>query len=223
MSSLEVRGVVLPMLTVGWPAMDFLNSRAGWGEPVPKEYLTSYRHLAVFAGHLGLLGPHAVAALEIRDSAAVLRRALRLRDAVYALITSDQLTAWPVVQREVELAAPLVRLAPGRPATLAVTGESDSLALPLHAIAWSVGQLVSSPQFAQARACAGRNCGWVYFDPRGNRRWCTMAICGNRNKARRFAARQAAGQTGRRPAASQDAGRASTGGPRGGDISATAR
>ena len=31
-------------------------------------------------------------------------------------------------------------------------------------------------------------CGWVYLDtsPRHNRRWCSAAGCGNRNRARRF-------------------------------------
>lgn len=193
MSSLEVRGVVLPEITVGEPAMDFLNSRAGWGEPTPKEYLKSYRHLAVFAGHLGLLDEGTVAAVEGRAGPSVLRRALDLRDALYDLITNPSAPPWAVVQREVRLAAPFVRLMPGRPATLAVAADELVPPLPLHAIAWSVGQLVASARFAQARACAGSGCGWVYFDPRGNRRWCTMAICGNREKARVYAARRRAG------------------------------
>jgi predicted RNA-binding Zn ribbon-like protein len=36
--------------------------------------------------------------------------------------------------------------------------------------------------------CEDDACGWVYLDtsPRHNRRWCSAAGCGNRNRARRF-------------------------------------
>jgi predicted RNA-binding Zn ribbon-like protein len=33
------------------------------------------------------------------------------------------------------------------------------------------------------------DCGWVFADPSGRRRWCSMAWCGNRSKVRRHAAR----------------------------------
>jgi len=38
--------------------------------------------------------------------------------------------------------------------------------------------------------CASEACGWVFLDPTHRRRWCIMAVCGNRAKARRFADRQ---------------------------------
>lgn len=41
------------------------------------------------------------------------------------------------------------------------------------------------PQMKQIRICA--NCGWLFLDRsrNGSRIWCDMAVCGNRNKARR--------------------------------------
>jgi predicted RNA-binding Zn ribbon-like protein len=33
------------------------------------------------------------------------------------------------------------------------------------------------------------SCGWLFLDPRGRRRWCSMATCGNRAKVRAHAAR----------------------------------
>jgi predicted RNA-binding Zn ribbon-like protein len=44
------------------------------------------------------------------------------------------------------------------------------------------------------RICANDMCAWVFFDESrpGNRRWCDMATCGNRAKARRHRARQKA-------------------------------
>jgi predicted RNA-binding Zn ribbon-like protein len=41
------------------------------------------------------------------------------------------------------------------------------------------------------RACANEGCRWVFYDetPTGRRRWCDMAVCGNRAKAARHRAR----------------------------------
>src|SRR6478736_4345946 len=38
-------------------------------------------------------------------------------------------------------------------------------------------------------ACPGNDCGWLFLDPRNRRRWCSMAVCGNRAKARAHARR----------------------------------
>lgn len=36
------------------------------------------------------------------------------------------------------------------------------------------------------KACPGRNCGWVFFDHsrNGSSRWCSMKVCGDREKSR---------------------------------------
>ena len=58
----------------------------------------------------------------------------------------------------------------------------------------SVLGLLTSPEVAALHQCEDAACGWVYLDtsPRRNRRWCVAADCGNRNRARRFYARQKA-------------------------------
>lgn len=51
--------------------------------------------------------------------------------------------------------------------------------------------LISAPR-GLVRQCEDANCGWLFLD-RSNarkRRWCSMADCGNRNKARNFYRRQ---------------------------------
>ena len=54
--------------------------------------------------------------------------------------------------------------------------------------------LLTSPQLGLLHQCEDVACGWVYLDtsPRRNRRWCVAEDCGNRNRARRFYARQKA-------------------------------
>jgi predicted RNA-binding Zn ribbon-like protein len=37
----------------------------------------------------------------------------------------------------------------------------------------------------RVRICPGRNCGWLFLDTSGRRRWCSMDVCGSRAKMRR--------------------------------------
>ena len=63
-------------------------------------------------------------------------------------------------------------------------GNFDFLLYPVLTAA--VDLLVSSSH-GLVRECAGEGCGWLFLDRSnaGKRRWCSMADCGNRNKARR--------------------------------------
>jgi predicted RNA-binding Zn ribbon-like protein len=62
-------------------------------------------------------------------------------------------------------------------------------------VARAAGELLTSPEPRVVRACPGRGCGWLFLDRRGRRRWCDMAVCGNRAKARRHAARGSSRRT----------------------------
>ena len=66
-------------------------------------------------------------------------------------------------------------------------------ALTLLALAWS--DLVTSGDAARLKRCAEHTCGWVFWDTSKNRsrRWCSMRVCGNRNKSRSYASRRRAG------------------------------
>ena len=52
----------------------------------------------------------------------------------------------------------------------------------------AVDLLVSKNDLERVKQCEGDSCGWLFFDTSRNRsrRWCSMADCGNRAKARRF-------------------------------------
>ncbi|PZS34823.1 MAG: hypothetical protein DLM61_02955 [Pseudonocardiales bacterium] len=63
----------------------------------------------------------------------------------------------------------------------------DHLEAPVLAAATAVEDLLCSPLSRVVAVCAGRGCGWLFADPRRRRRWCDMAVCGNRAKARRYA------------------------------------
>jgi predicted RNA-binding Zn ribbon-like protein len=189
--SYEVDGLTLPVQLGGHPALDFCNTAAGWGEPERKEYLASYRHLVVWAREAGLVGADAAGRLSGGDGAGVLERALRLREALYAVcVGSSDDADWDVVASEVERAAATARFSAPGTWTLPETEEQ-----PLLAVARAAGDLLASSEPQVVRACPGRGCGWLFLDRRGRRRWCDMRVCGNRAKARRHAARESSRRT----------------------------
>jgi predicted RNA-binding Zn ribbon-like protein len=178
-------GLLLPAFVAGHPVLDFCNTRAGWGEPEPREYLTSYDHLVVWAREAGFLEPGVATRLRRADGGdEVLARALELRGAIYAACTAADDGAWDVVAAEAQRAAGAARLTRGAGW---VIPEEVGAELPLLEVARAAGTLLSSDDLTKVGRCPGHGCGWLFVDPRGRRRWCVMAVCGNREKARRHA------------------------------------
>lgn len=61
------------------------------------------------------------------------------------------------------------------------------------AVAADAMALLADPaRLARLHRCPGRDCGWVFLDTSGRRRWCSMATCGSREKMRRMYARRRA-------------------------------
>jgi len=60
----------------------------------------------------------------------------------------------------------------------------------------AVRESTGSGLWLRLKTCRDPNCGWVFFDRSRNRSgvWCEMAVCGNREKARRYKARRRAGR-----------------------------
>jgi predicted RNA-binding Zn ribbon-like protein len=180
-----VDGLLLPLAVADEPVLDFCNTRAGWDEPEPREYLTSYDHLVVWAREAGLVEP--AVARRLRRAGGgdkALARALELRSAIYDACTEGTDDAWAVVAAEAHRAATAARLTRGAGW---VIPEDAGAALPVLEIARAAGSLLSSPDLTDVGRCPGHACGWLFKDPRGRRRWCVMAVCGNREKARRHA------------------------------------
>jgi len=63
----------------------------------------------------------------------------------------------------------------------------------LYPVLTAATDLLTSVSRGLVRQCEDAGCGWLFLD-RSNarqRRWCSMADCGNRNKARKYYRRQA--------------------------------
>ncbi|MBD0339244.1 MAG: CGNR zinc finger domain-containing protein [Thermoleophilia bacterium] len=176
----SIEGAVLPVRVAGDVALDFCNTLAGWDEDDPKEYLSGYRELVLWAREAGLVDADQAARLADREPGAVLARARRLRAALRSAVVGDG--DWELVAAEAERAAASARLTPAGWRL----PERDEL--PVLAVARAAADFLLS-EHPPVRACPGRQCGWLFLDPRGRRRWCSMATCGNRAKQRRYAER----------------------------------
>jgi predicted RNA-binding Zn ribbon-like protein len=200
-----VDGLVLPVPFAGHPALDFCNTLAGWNSAEQHEYLVSYEHLVVWAHTTGLLDAESAARLRAsagRDPGAAAReleRARSLRRALYtACVDPSGREAWETVARQVRTAAAHAVLSreevPGRRWSISA---GTGLARPVLELAREAGDLLATTDLGHVRACPGTGCGWLFVDPGGRRRWCTMAVCGNRAKVRRHAQRARASRPGR--------------------------
>jgi predicted RNA-binding Zn ribbon-like protein len=172
---------------------------------VVRDKLAGYGDLVAWALHAGLLGPGdarallALARRRPREARSVLRRAERLREALYrvlrALMDGGRPAAADLALVNAELAAVRARdrLRAGdkglewRPP--AVGSALDSV---LGPVARAASALLTSGELGRLRQCGGGGCGWLFLDRSRNRsrQWCTMEDCGNVSKVRRFRQRQ---------------------------------
>lgn len=134
--------------------------------------------------------------LRLKFSAEDLAEALEfreaLRDVCQAHAGVDTPAASGVVLDRLLTQAPL-RLVLGVDGSAAVQpaeGLSGLDAL-VARMAADIAASVVDGTWPRLKACAADSCRWVYYDrsPAGRSRWCTMALCGSRNKMRQYRAR----------------------------------
>ncbi len=64
----------------------------------------------------------------------------------------------------------------------------DEAQFPVWILAQKAADLLTSDAAGRVRGCDSPTCRWLFVDTskNGKRRWCSMELCGNRMKARRF-------------------------------------
>ncbi|MFD4124946.1 CGNR zinc finger domain-containing protein [Streptomyces globisporus] len=45
-------------------------------------------------------------------------------------------------------------------------------------MAQRAADLLADPRRLTVRACPGKDCGWLFLDTAGRRRWCGLGVCG---------------------------------------------
>lgn len=196
MTSRLVDGRYVPDAVAGHPALELCNTRAGWGTRSPKEYLVDFTALAVWARETQLItSPEArlmkgAAAAAPTRARATVRRAIELREALYAALTAPRPNSLEEVRRFVVRA---VERSAYRPCGAAlVLDGGGGLGAIVDRAALQAHRLLEQYGADAVGRCGGEACGWLFLDPAHRRRWCTMAVCGNRAKARRYADRRRA-------------------------------
>ena len=199
-------------LTGGRPCLDFVNTIDWRLDPEWRhDLLGDYSDLLAFAHRLRLINDpeeRSLAGLARKKPEAASRafaQARAFRDALITII--DDIAGTP--------SSP-ARGAP-RPAALTLFEAALRRARSIQSFAWKEGRLglisqplsegLDAPWLALARdaedllcsdaalrirVCAAVGCGWAFLDTskNGSRRWCSMKICGNREKARKFKSRE---------------------------------
>jgi predicted RNA-binding Zn ribbon-like protein len=190
-----------PRLVAGAFCLDFANTAAWHASARPEEGLKSYQDLVAWCQRAELLDPARAAALlrEARrrpaPAAAVLRRAVELREALYRIVVCLLRGAPPdradlvVFNRAVGAALQHAHVEAHRGGLVwswADNGRAlDAMLWPIVA---SAADLLTSERRGRIGQCADdRGCGWLFLDTTRNhsRQWCDMGDCGNRAKARR--------------------------------------
>jgi predicted RNA-binding Zn ribbon-like protein len=193
--------------TVAW----FSVSDNGQPARLRPEYerFTGYGRLVAWAQAAGVLPePQAASLLGMAEAdagaaAGALRAALDLREAVHRLFVAVAEGRAPDVAALAVVTTVLRRALAHRTLVAAKNrfawaweGAGESLEAPLWPVALCAAELLASDDLRRVRQCAGEDCGFLFLDTgRGpGRRWCVMAHCGNRAKARRHYRRMRGGQ-----------------------------
>jgi predicted RNA-binding Zn ribbon-like protein len=190
----QVDGVWLPERVSGHPALELNNTVGGWGYAEPREYLVDYGALIVLARDVDLVSPADAFTLltatqqSPAQARAALREARRLRSALHAALVDGSGEAAAQLHAFVARAVRVSRYVGDEASALRLDGGSG-LRMPVHRFALSLATLLERYPRRAIRSCADAACGWLFLDPSGRRRWCEMAVCGNRAKARRYAER----------------------------------
>jgi predicted RNA-binding Zn ribbon-like protein len=81
-----------------------------------------------------------------------------------------------------------LRFVDGKPA---LAPDGDGAAAALGQIVAAVGELATTAEWARLKACRDDHCQVAFYDKSRNRSraWCSMEVCGNREKARTFRAK----------------------------------
>lgn len=170
----------------GHVALDLTATLAGRAKAQPRELLAQPADLLRWLASAGM---PAVGATE-----ADLRTAHSLREAIYALaLARIGGTDAPEARDRINAIAAGVPALPRleRDGAISLGGSADAM---LALIAREAIFLFGSDRSVQIRQCEADNCTLLFVDAsrRGDRRWCSMAGCGNRAKLAEFRRRRQA-------------------------------
>lgn len=181
-------------------ALDLANTANRASHSGPKDKLSSYDDVVVWAERTGLFGASRARALRQEAAArpeaaeAVLDRTVELREAIYRVFAAvgggDEPAGADIATLDgyVREGAAQRRLDRGSEGwTWTWEAGTEPLAQHLWPTAYAAATLLTEGELARVKECGNDDCSWLFVDMSKNRsrRWCDMKDCGNRAKARR--------------------------------------
>jgi predicted RNA-binding Zn ribbon-like protein len=198
-------------LAGGRPCLDFLNTLDWRLRPEKcRDALECYSDLLAFVHRINIIPIATYNALFKRsvDMPSAAERAVNdartFRDALIAIVDDiafsqtypsgmqprlDAITIFDAARRKAHESESLTWH--GEQLILCPHPEDEGLDLPWLSLVRDAEDLFCSSHASRIRICASEGCGWVFLDLSKNRtrRWCSMKLCGNREKAARFKAK----------------------------------
>lgn len=178
----------------------YANTRFWRGREMQTETLHTLDDLFGWLQTWAGINPRALRKLAARscaestDAARLLGSATTLREAQYRIFGALA-TDRPVPQKDFAVLQQALAAAPVRNRLVsAASGYAWEIEISLSFVTdllapvlWSAGDLIAGSARHRIRRCANDACLWLFLDESKNasRRWCDMAACGNRAKARR--------------------------------------
>ena len=202
-------------LAGGHPVLDFLNTMGGHRLTHPREDLATSEDLVSWGLQSGWLDQERahpmLVEIQLRpaEARAGLARVRAFREALFRVFLAASEGAQPApepleaFEREVRRAWAERRLVrTPEHGYRWVSPESARLEAFIPGLALAASDLLTGPDRRRIRICEATaldGCGWLFLDTskNGTRRWCEMATCGNKYKARRHYARTRAGRRSR--------------------------
>lgn len=169
------------LLVGGHVALDFVNTAEERGHPEADDALSTPADLRLWGQRYGVLEPDATG-----DDDDEFTPAIEARELLYALFLARR-TGRPAAPEQLarlgELGAEAYRA--GRlhrhdDGTIGWSWDRSRLESIRHVAVTSAIELLQAEPTTRLKQCPGDHCGWFFLDTtkRGNRRWCSMAECG---------------------------------------------
>ncbi len=126
------------------------------------------------------------------------RIALSFREAIrHLLLANNGQTVEPASLKQINALTSRLKLGIQfkSDGNLTLSPDSDGIAGVCEQILAIVVQAINKGTWSRLKACHESHCQWVFYDSSKNHsgRWCSMTVCGSRDKARAFRKRRSLG------------------------------
>jgi len=166
-------------------AQAFINSRWHLSSPSKGETFSTPGDLGAWLHARGLIGRRACLTDHDVDRAIVVREGLRALAFANNGLALDN-AAIRDMRRASEGAGTRILIEPDGPRF--VVDDDPRIDAAIGAVLAITAHAMLDGSWLRMKACPGRNCGWTFYDYSRNQsaRWCSMKVCGGREKARAY-------------------------------------